>query len=223
MNHIGFNNVFNQGNIEVIVSNMFSGKTDHLIKRRDRALKYANIPVTIIKPTIDTKGGDDVVTARIEQDDGTTIEKQRPCRSFKTSWGMYHHFNKRIPQLILSDESQFWDKSIHNIAQLLVRLGHNIVFYGLPRDFRKQPFGYIPQLMAVATRDPIFLKEAVCSVDNCYNDGVNPQRLHFGEPDDAFSPTVIIDGSDDDYSYEPRCEKHHIVKRLEKWLTTISG
>ena len=164
-----------------------------------------------------------MVIARIDEDDGTIIEKKRLCKSFETSWGLYHYFNKAKPHLILSDESQFWDENIHNVAQLLARLGHNIVFYGLPRDFRKQPFGYMPHLMAIATRDPIFLKEGVCQVEGCFNDGNNPQRLHFGEPDDAFSPTVVIEGSDKDYRYEPRCETHHEIKRLDKWLQTKSG
>ena len=79
----------------------------------------------------------------------------------------------------------------------------------------------MPELMALSDA-PIKNIFSVCNIDGCHNDGVLPQRLRNGEPDSALSPTIIIEGSDnnDKIEYEPRCELHHQVPEINEYLET---
>ncbi|OLS24958.1 MAG: Thymidine kinase [Candidatus Heimdallarchaeota archaeon LC_2] len=204
-----FNTTYNEGSIEVIVGTMFSGKSRELLYRGTRAERYGQIPVYYFKPSIDTRDGE-----YINSRDGIT----KKASLFKQSRELLEKLNDK-PGLVLIDEAQFADKNIVYVSQLLKRKGYNIVISGLPNDYRGQPFGVMPELMALSDA-PIKNIFSVCNIDGCHNDGVLPQRLRNGEPDSALSPTIIIEGSDnkDKIEYEPRCELHHKVPEIDKYL-----
>lgn len=204
-----FNTTFNEGSIEVIVGTMYSGKSRELLYRGSRAEKYGKVPVYYFKPSIDTRDGD-----FINSRDGIT----KKASLFKQSKELLQQLNNK-PGLVLIDEAQFADKNIVYVSQLLKRKGYNVVLSGLPNDYRGQPFGVMPELMALSDA-PIKNIFSVCNIEGCHNDGVLPQRLRNGKPDSALSPTIIIEGSDnsDTIEYEPRCELHHQVPEITEYL-----
>lgn len=205
-----FNSTYNSGSIEVIVGTMYSGKSRELIYRGQRAEKFGEIPVYYFKPEIDTRGGDLVMSR-----DGLA----KRATLFKQSKDLLAKMDGKEKGLILIDEAQFADKDLIYVTQLLRSKGYNIVLSGLANDFRGQPFGVMPKLMALSDA-PIRHIFSVCNYKGCHNDGVLPQRLRNGVPDSALSPTIIIEGSDNDdlVTYEPRCEAHHNVPDLNDYL-----
>lgn len=204
-----YNSTFNEGSIEVIIGTMYSGKSRELLHRAQRAKKFGNLDVFFFKPIVDTRDGE-----FIKSRDGL---KEPVCLFSKSIELLVHLENKK--GLVIIDEAQFSDEDIVPVAQLLKFKGNNLIFSGLPNDFRGQPFGQMPHLMALSDV-PIKTIYSVCSVDGCLDDGVLAQRLRNGEPDSALSPTVIIENSqgNDKIEYEPRCDKHHQVPDIEEYL-----
>ncbi len=201
------NSTFNPGLIECIIGTMYSGKSRELLYRGMRAESYGSVPVKYFKPAIDTR--DDIY---IKSRDGV----QREAYLFKSGSELLDQVEKES-SLILIDEAQFADKSLVYAIQILKKRGHNIVLAGLPNDFRGQPFGIMPEIMALSDYPPKIVY-SVCSINGCHNDGVFPQRLRNGKPDSALSPTIVIEGSSENITYEPRCIDHHIVPNIEEYL-----
>ena len=201
------NTTFNPGYIECIVGTMFSGKSRELLYRGMRAEEYGAVKVLYFKPSIDLRD-DEYIKSR----DGLS----RKAKLYDDSSELLDYVNGK-PSLILIDEAQFSDKKLPIVVQLLSKKGHNIVLSGLPKDFRGQPFGVMPLLMAL-TQIPPKTVYSVCNIKGCHNDGSLPQRLRNGDPDSALSPTVIIDGSTENITYEPRCEIHHEVPDIQVYL-----
>ncbi len=201
------NTTFNPGYIECIIGTMFSGKSRELLYRGLRAEQFGDVKVLYFKPAIDQRDED-----YIKSRDGL----QRKAVLFKDSEELLDFVNGN-PSLILIDEAQFSDTNLPIVVQLLKIKGHNVVLSGLPKDFRGQPFGVMPQLMALS-EPPVKTVYSVCNIDGCHNDGTLPQRLRNGEPDSALSPTVIIEGSSESIAYEPRCVIHHKVPDIKEYL-----
>lgn len=202
------NSTFNPNTIECIVGTMFSGKSRELLYRGTRAEAYGSVQVLYFKPAIDTRDNN-MISSR----DGL----EREAILFEKGHELMEYVNG-TPSLILIDEAQFADVSLLYAIQLLKGKGHNVVLSGLPTDFRGQPFGIMPQIMALSNSNPIKTVYSVCNIEGCHNDGVLPQRLRDDEPDSALSPTVIIEGSSSNISYEPRCIDHHKVPDIEEYL-----
>ncbi|KKN83051.1 hypothetical protein LCGC14_0303170 [marine sediment metagenome] len=200
------NSTYNKEKIEVIVGTMYSGKTLALKERGNRAEKYAQIDIQYFSPDIDNRDNRAAVGG---QKLGTGISLMGAL--------MESGFNNG---LVLMDEGQFYDASIVQAIQLAKLKGYNIVIAGLQNDYRGQPFGYMPQIMALSDV-PIDYLYSVCNIEGCSDDGVLPQRLRNDKPDSALSPTIIIEGKSDNndlIEYEPRCETHHIIPDLREYL-----
>lgn len=127
------------GWIEVICGCMFSGKTEELIRRLNRAL-IAKQKVEIFKPTIDTRYHDQKIVSHSE----------REIRSTPV------HFASDI--LLLAgdcdvvgiDEAQFFDEAIVEVCNALANSGKRVIVAGLDMDYEGNPFGPMPNLLAVA-------------------------------------------------------------------------
>jgi len=136
-NTLKYNKQF--GWIEVICGSMFSGKTEELIRRLRRA-KYANLKVEIFKPNVDVRYEDDKV---VSHDDNEIMCTPVPAAA-------------NIPILadgcdvIGIDEAQFFDHEIVNVCNLLANKGIRVVVAGLDMDYKGNPFGPMPNLMATA-------------------------------------------------------------------------
>jgi thymidine kinase len=107
--------------------------------------------------------------------------------------------------VIAIDEAQFLDDGILEVATNLASRARRVILAGTDTDFRGQPFGPMPQLMAIAeVVDKLHAICVLCGAPACRN-----QRLIEGEPAAWDSPTIMIGGRE---SYEARCRSCHQVR-----------
>jgi thymidine kinase len=104
------------------------------------------------------------------------------------------------------DEAQFFDSEIIHIVQSLADRGIRVLVAGLDTDFRGEPFGPMPVLMAIA--EVVDKLHAICMV--CGEPANRTQRLVNGQPAFYDDPVVIVGAAE---MYEARCRDHHIVPR----------
>ncbi|MCE7861626.1 MAG: thymidine kinase [Chloroflexi bacterium CFX2] len=104
------------------------------------------------------------------------------------------------------DEVQFFDPEIVGVAQELAERGVRVIAAGLDTDFRGEPFGSMPVLMAKA--EEVLKLHAICMV--CGGEASRTQRLVNGKPARYDEPVVIVGASE---LYEARCRLHHEVPR----------
>ena len=137
------------GSIEVICGSMFSGKTEELIRRLKRA-KIANQKIQIFKPSLDSRNNE-----YIESHDKNRIKSL----TVKTSYDVYD-IGKDF-DVIGIDEVQFFDDEIVSVCNSLANDGVRVIAAGLDMDYLGNPFGPMPNLMAIA--EYVTKVHAVCS------------------------------------------------------------
>jgi thymidine kinase len=184
------------GIVEVIVGSMFSGKTDELIRRLRRAT-IAKQKVQVFKPAIDHRFSEAKVTSHA----GNDFDAQ----PIKSSAELLDQLDANTT-VVAVDEAQFFDPKIIEIIQKLADDGLRVIVAGLDTDFRGEPFGPMPTLMAQAER--VDKLHAICMV--CAEEASRTQRLLDGNPAHYDDPVVVIGASE---LYEARCRKHHEVPR----------
>ena len=184
------------GLIEVVCGSMFSGKTDELIRRLVRAT-IAKQKVQVFKPAIDIRYSEEKVASHT----GSTFEAI-PVQKAADIRG---HIEEDTTVVGL-DEAQFFDDEIVVIAHELSNRGVRVIVAGLDMDFRGEPFGAMPALMAKA--EDVLKLHAICMV--CGDDASRTQRLVNGKPARYDEPVVIVGASE---LYEARCRLHHEVPR----------
>jgi thymidine kinase len=169
------------GSIEVICGSMFSGKTEELIRRLRRA-QIARLTVEIFKPKTDTRFDE---TAVVSHNANSILSTPVDTSSAILLLGS-------DVQVVGIDEAQFFDAELPNVCSILANKGIRVIVAGLDMDYRGQPFGPMPELMAIA--ESVTKVHAVCV--RCGNPAVYSYRL---VPDQA---TVFLGEKE---SYEPRC------------------
>lgn len=127
------------GWIEVIAGCMFSGKTEELIRRLNRAI-IAGQHVEIFKPSVDTRYGVDQVVSHNE----------RNIRSTPVDFASDIYLLAGECDVVGIDEAQFFDEEIVNVVTRLANTGKRVIIAGLDMDYEGKPFGPMPNLMAVA-------------------------------------------------------------------------
>ena len=138
-----------RGRIEVICGSMFSGKTEELIRRLKRA-KFARLKVEIFKPALDTRySQEEVVSHDSNHILSTPIESSASILLLATD-----------VDVVGIDEAQFFDDELPAVCNELVRRGTRVIIAGLDMDFKCQPFGPMPALMALA--DEVTKVHAIC-------------------------------------------------------------
>ncbi|MCR8667315.1 thymidine kinase [Aestuariibaculum sp. M13] len=164
------------GWIEVICGSMFSGKTEELIRRLKRA-QFARQKVEIFKPAIDTRYNDEMV---VSHDDNEIRSTPVPAAA-------------NIPILadgcdvVGIDEAQFFDDEIVRICNDLANKGVRVIVAGLDMDFKGNPFGPMPNLMATA--EYVTKVHAVCTrtgnlAQYSYRKSANDSLVLLGETDE---------------------------------------
>ena len=138
------------GWIEVICGSMFSGKTEELIRRVKRA-KLAKQKIKIFKPKKDIRYGKKKVTSH----DLNSI-KSKPVSKSSQILKLSESF-----EVIGIDEAQFFDDEIVNVCNQLANSGKRVIVAGLDMDFKGNPFGPMPHLLAIA--EYVTKVHAVCS------------------------------------------------------------
>ncbi len=183
------------GWIELICGSMFSGKTEELLRRVRRA-EIARKKVQIFKPYLDDRYG----LERVASHNGMAREDAV----------VVHHpleILERVDpdtEVVAIDEVQFFDWTIADVCNALADQGKRVILAGLDQDFRGEPFGPIPLLMALAER--VDKLHAICVV--CGASASRTQRLIDGQPARYDDPVILVGGSE---RYEARCRHCHEV------------
>jgi thymidine kinase len=169
------------GSIEVICGSMFSGKTEELIRRVNRA-RIAKVNVEIFSPVADTRYDKSaLVSHNLNSIPSKAVSKAAELLPLAA------HI-----QVVGIDEAQFFDDYLPDVCQTLADSGVRVIVAGLDMDFKGRPFGTMPQLMAMA--DSVTKLHAVCV--KCGHQAMYSYRLVANE-------SQILLGEKD--SYEARC------------------
>jgi len=163
------------GWIEVICGCMFSGKTEELIRRLNRAL-IAKQKVEIFKPTIDTRYHDQKIVSHSE----------REIRSTPVNFANDIILLAGNCDVVGIDEAQFFDDAIVEVCNTLANSGKRVIVAGLDMDYEGNPFGPMPNLLAVA--EFVTKVHAICAATGelasfSYRLNTNDSQVLLGEKD----------------------------------------
>lgn len=184
------------GRLEVITGPMFCGKTDELLRRLRRAI-IAKQKIQVFKPGFDIRYSTEKVTSHAGNEyDAFPIENTSEIPALL----------REGVTLVAIDEAQFFEGEIISVVQDLVDQGTRVIVGGLDMDFRGEPFGQMPLLLAQA--EVVDKLHAICMV--CGEEATRTQRLVDGEPAHYDDPIIIVGASE---MYEARCRIHHQVPR----------
>ena len=175
------------GSIELVCGSMFSGKTEELIRRLNRA-RIAKLKVEIFSPKSDTRYSEDaIVSHNANKFSSTPVDSASAILLLAND-----------AHVIGIDEAQFFDDQLPEVCTILANRGIRVIVAGLDMDFKGRPFGPMPAIMAIA--ESVTKLQAVCV--QCGKPALYSYRL---VPDDA----RILLGEKE--SYEPRCRicYHH--------------
>jgi thymidine kinase len=173
---------------------MFCGKTEELIRRLRRAV-IAKQQVQVFKPEID-KRYDQV---KVISHGGAAFDAV-PIRSSADILELV----RPETTVVGIDEAQFLDSRVVDVAKGLADNGIRVIVSGLDLDFRGEPFGSMPILLALA--EHVDKLEAICMV--CGEPATRTQRLVNGKPANYNDMVVVVGAAE---LYEARCRKHHEV------------
>ena len=177
------------GWIEVICGSMFSGKTEELIRRLNRA-RIAKLKVEIFKPKMDTRYDE----VQVVSHDAHTI-LSTPVESASQILLMTNDVN-----VVGIDEAQFFDNEITAVCNTLANNGIRVLVAGLDMDFLGKPFGPMPAL--IATAEYVTKIHAICM--NCGD------LAHYSHRIIKDVQQVLLGEKD---AYEPLCRKCYIEKQ----------
>ncbi len=171
------------GWVEVICGSMFSGKTEELIRRVNRA-SIARLTVGIFKPALDTRYHEqNIVSHNASAMASTPVTQANDVLALANGC-----------DVVGIDEAQFFDSTILEVCNQLANQGSRVIVAGLDMDFEGKPFGCIPQLIAMA--EYVTKVHAICVVcgdiaNYSYRLVPSTERVLLGETD----------------SYEARCRR----------------
>lgn len=171
------------GWIEIVCGPMFSGKTEELLRRINRA-KIARQKVVVVKPSIDTRYHLTNVVSHNKNETESII--------VSSSDEILQHCTQA--EVVGIDEIQFFDEKITGICQHLANVGLRVIAAGLDRDSQNQPFGPMPELLAAA--EYVTKLQAICVV--CGNLAAYTYRKSHAQQ------TIFLGEHD---HYEARCRK----------------
>ncbi len=181
-----------QGHIEVVCGSMFSGKTEELLRRVKRA-QIAKQKVQVFKPILDDRySKDHVQSHNANRVISQPVEKAKDILKWVEN-------NTRVVGI---DEAQFFDESVVEVAQKLAYRGIQVIIAGLDMDFRGQPFGPMPKLLAIA--EDVTKLSAVCVI--CGNPASRTQRIGVNGNLENSTARIAIGAQE---LYEARCRFCH--------------
>ena len=162
---------------------MFSGKTEELLRRIRRA-EFANQKIELFKPAIDVRYDETEVVSH--------NENSRISTPVNNSSEILLYVNMSDVQVVAIDEVQFFDDGVVDVCNQLANAGIRVIVSGLDMDYKGEPFGPMPKLMAVA--EYVSKQHAICTrcgdlAQYSHRIVANEQQVLLGEKD----------------SYEPLC------------------
>jgi len=182
------------GWIEIICGSMFSGKTEELIRRLNRA-KIARLKTQIFKPSFDSRyavadivsHNENVIQSTPVDEAGDILRLIEDC------------------DIVGIDEAQFFGEDIMRVCNELANSGKRVIVAGLDMDYEGKPFGYMPQLMSMA--EYVTKVHAVCMV--CGGEASYSYRLSKDKEQ------VLLGEAD---KYEARCRRCNNLGEKAKYL-----
>ncbi len=183
-----------RGHIELICGSMFSGKTEELIRRLRRA-EIAKQRVQVFSHRLDTRYGE----SRVASHSGANWESL-PAQNAEQILEQLDP----VVTVVAIDEAQFFDWKIAEVVNALAHRGIRVIVAGLDMDFRGEPFGPMPLLMAHA--EQVDKLSAICVV--CGAPASRTQRLINGAPARYDDPVILVGANE---VYEARCRHCHQV------------
>jgi len=189
------------GWIEVITGPMFAGKTEELIRRVKR-LEYAKQNIIVFKPMIDNRYAEnEVVSHNNSRTRSVNISKASEIMDYVDDY----------TEVVAIDEVQFLDEEAVEICEYLADHGIRVIVSGLDRDFRGEPFSFMPKLVSLA--EEVTKLSAICV--KCHTPATRTQRIINGKPAKYDDPIILVGAQD---SYEARCRHcHEVPGRPEKY------
>lgn len=183
---------FNHGSIEVVCGPMFSGKTEELIRRVKRA-QIAKQRLQIFKPAIDVRYDETKVVSHSAQ----SLQSQPVEKAVDILLNL-----KDTTRIVAIDEIQFFDMDIIKVVRKLADRGYRVICAGLDLDYKAEPFGPMPMLLALA--DNVQKIQSICTV--CGSPATRSQRL-------SDSTDMVLLGETD--AYEARCRSHYFYEAAQ--------
>ena len=179
------------GVLEVITGPMFSGKSEELIRRLKRA-RIARQRVACFKPDIDLRYHRTSIASHSQQTHEAAVVTPNAERLREA---LYADNVLDTVEVIGLDEAQWFDDGVLPLVLELVAAGKRVILAGLDTTFANEPFGPVPQLMALA--DKVTKLNAVCMT--CGAPAIHTQRL-------GTSTELVVVGAAG--MYEARCRAH---------------
>ena len=193
------------GWIEVIAGVMFSGKSEELMRRVRRAM-IARKRVQVFKSHLDARYAG---LFAVSSHDQRTVQ----AVPVDSSAQLVSRLDPTA-QVVAVDEAQFLDDGVIAAATMLAERGRRVILAGLDTDFRGEPFGPMPHLMAVA--EVVDKLHAICVL--CGAPASRNQRLLQGRPAPYDSPTIMVGATE---AYEARCRACHEVPARDAAQTRL--
>lgn len=182
------------GLLETISGCMFAGKTEELI-RRIKVFEFAHKKIQVFKPVIDNRYS----ATKVVSHAGSNVESL-----VVSSAQEILELVKPDTEVVAIDEVQFFDDKVCEVCDVLANRGIRVMVAGLDTDFRGEPFGPMPRLMAEAE----FCTKLTAVCNKCGGPATRTQRIINGKPAKYKDPIVLVGASE---SYEARCRKCHEV------------
>lgn len=176
---------------------MFSGKTDELIRRLERA-EIADQQVKVFTPSIDDRYGEEIVGSHNGREwEAEVVDSEQPHQILEAAGDA---------EVIGIDEANFFPPELVDICEELAERGIRTIVCGLDQNYRGDAFNPVHELMARA--EYVDKLQAICS--KCGEPATKTQRIIDGEPAHEDDPTVVV-GADE--KYQARCRECHEVRR----------
>lgn len=181
-----------RGTIEVICGSMFSGKTEELLRRLKRA-KIAKQKIEIFKPAIDTRYSEvEIISHDKNSIHSTVVEHSSNILLLSSN-----------VEVVGIDEAQFFDTGLVDVCQQLADQGVRVIIAGLDMDYKRKPFGPMPNLCVIA--DHVEKVHAICVecgrlANYSYRTVSNDKQVMLGELQE----------------YKPLCRSCYIQKTADK-------
>lgn len=188
-----------QGQLTVVCGSMFAGKSEELIRLIRRA-SFAKKKIQVFKHALDERYEKTMLATHM----GVTHEAV-PVKSVKE---LEQKINKDT-EVVGIEEAQFFDVSFADLCMKLADEGRHVVAAGLDQDFRREPFGPMPRLLALA--DEVVKLRAICVI--CGAPASHTQRIVDGRPASWGDPLILIAATE---SYEARCRNCYRIRNKQK-------
>lgn len=187
------------GSITVVCGSMYAGKSEELIRRARRAL-YAKKRVQVFKPSIDRRYDEEMVVSHV----GAKHEAVPVAGVVELGQAVSPDVD-----VVCIEEAQFFDQSLVDLVVALADRGVEVVLAGLDQDFRRQPFGPMPTLLAVA--DEVVKLRAICL--KCGQTASHTYRTIDGRPAHVDDPVILVGAKE---HYEARCRNCYELRGVTK-------